>query len=111
MSIPPRLEQDVAEDRRMVKLLAGALGATSVVICGLVILLGPSLADLPVGKSAQHSQVPPHSAVLAQVVTPASVQQPVRIDRSLGDFTPREAVDLAAPWLQSANRQTTWRND
>jgi hypothetical protein len=49
--------------------------------------------------------------VLAQVVTPASVQQPVRIDRSLGDFTPRETVDLAAPWLQSANRQTTWRND
>lgn len=113
MSSPPRTDQDVAEDRRMFKLLAVALGATSVVICAMVIVIGHSLADQSVSSSlSPHSPV--HTGSTERMVSSRNVAtrlMPAQVDRQSIDITSHEPVELAAPWHQSATGQLAWRND
>ncbi|MEY2687980.1 MAG: hypothetical protein RL375_2178 [Pseudomonadota bacterium] len=111
MSIPRRTEQDVADDRRMVRLLASALGATSVLICGSVILVGHTLADQPIEPHAARS---PAQASLAPSVIPHRAQASLPslpVERREVDLAPPPPVDLAAPWLASTQGRLSWRND
>ncbi len=96
----------------MFKLLAVALGATSVVICAMVIVIGHSLADQPVSRTSPHSRM--HSGSTEQAVTPQKLsvsQSSMQVERQSVDITSHELVELAAPWHQSATGRLAWRND
>lgn len=111
MSPPHRLDKNEAEVRRIARLLAGALGITSALICGTVIFVGYSLADVPASPAARHGRTPV-PAELPAVKAQVAVALPARHAlRQFVDIAPRDPVEHAAPWLQTAPDRPAGRDD